>query len=90
MVAKADVQEPLTLDTTILNKEDLLSDVPIEKTLKNRTKQNSRPVETGILESRNEDRSLRGITVVGANIIRRSGTSCQLYISWAGTDSIST
>lgn len=31
MVAKADVQEPLTLDTTILNKEDFPSDVPIEK-----------------------------------------------------------
>lgn len=51
MVAKADVQEPLTLDTTILNKEDFPSDVPIEKTVENITKQNSRTVETGILES---------------------------------------
>ncbi|WP_271027330.1 hypothetical protein [Enterococcus thailandicus] len=88
MIAKADVQEFLTLDTTILNKEDLPSDVPIEKTLENITKQNSRTVETGILESQNDDRSLRGTTVVGANIIRMSGTTCQLYISWAGTDSI--
>ncbi|MBO0430749.1 hypothetical protein [Enterococcus sp. DIV0660C] len=88
MVAKADVQEPLTLDTKILNKEDLPSNVPIEKTLENITKQNSRTVETGILESQNDDRSLRGTTVVGANIIRMSGTTCQLYISWAGTDSI--
>lgn len=90
MVAKADVQKPLTLDTTILNKEDLPSDVPIEKTLENITKQNNRTVETGILESQNDDRSLRGTTVVGANIIRMSGTTCQLYISWAGTDSIGT
>ncbi|MDA3973593.1 hypothetical protein PF023_06015 [Enterococcus thailandicus] len=51
MVAKADVQEPLTLDTTILNKEDFPSDVPIEKTVENITKQNSKTVETGILES---------------------------------------
>ena len=41
------------------------------------------------MKPRSADQLLRGPTIIGANIIRMSGTTCQLYLAWSGTESIS-
>ncbi|MGM0157512.1 hypothetical protein IGI47_001824 [Enterococcus sp. AZ191] len=89
VVVRADNQENIFIDTTILDLEDLPSDVPIEETLIEMNQQRLKKIDSEILKPRSADQLLRGPTIIGANIIRMSGTTCQLYLAWSGTESIS-
>ena len=84
----ADDQESMTLETTILDLENLPSDVPIEETLTVLNENRLETIADETLQPTIAEQRLSGTTVIGANVIRMSGTTCQLYLSWAGTDSI--
>ncbi len=88
VVVRADNQENLFLDTTILDVEDLSLDVSIEETVIEMNQQRLKTIDSEILKPRSADQLLRGATIIGANIIRMSGTTCQLYLAWSGTESI--
>lgn len=88
VTVQADNQAELSLETTILNVDDLPSEVPIEKTLIEMNQQRLEEIDSNILQHGRTNQLLRGATVIGANIIRMSGTTCQLYLAWSGTDAI--
>lgn len=70
----------INIDTTIINRRDLPSNIPLEQAIMNLNKEKNTQLDNNSLS--------KGITVVSGYIIRMSGTTCQLYIAWSGTVSI--
>lgn len=70
----------INLDTTIINRKDLPSNIPINQAITNLNNEKYAKLDNNSLP--------KGFTVVSGYIIRMSGTTCQLYIAWSGTDSI--
>jgi len=70
----------INIDTTIINRRDLPSNIPLEQATINLNKEKNAKLDNNSLS--------KGITVVSGYIIRMSGNTCQLYIAWSGTDPI--
>lgn len=77
------VIDTVSIETIMLDYESLPKEFPLNITI-SMINQERNQIKTS------EKRNNRGTTVLSAYIIRMSGTTCQLYLAWSGSDAINT